>query len=317
MIFTKIPSRFLTFICCFLILAGCRRTSTQPPVLPTNSSATLTQTPATASVAASRRPTPTLLSVSDITTLVKAFAAAWDARDPQKLLSFYSHDLRSYDATGNGQFFDYLTIQGVLNSEFANGAFSVKFNSFFISDDARFAVMIGTFTQSIGGGKPVTRPYVSLLEFQQGLIIRVLDYYGGASSKGLPLQTIPATANQPASSSQAITDVKSMLGKWETAYNTRDIQTYLSFYADKAQYTQVVSPDRRVLAKNKLSQEMTSNFTNKAFKSALSSAVVSVDGHFAAVQGLYTNDKTSNTPMIIILEIEGGKIIQQYDYLLY
>lgn len=317
MTFKRISVRYVTLLSLFLILAACRRTSTQPPTRPTVMPAVITQTAAAVSIDSSLRPSPTAQSVADIAALVKAFAATWDARDPQKLLAFYSPGVKSYDAAGKGQGIDYQAIQGVLNTELVNGVFSVKFDSFFISDDARFAVMIGTFTQQVGGGKAQTQPYVSLLEFQYGLIIRVLDYYGGTSSKGLPMQTIPTTANQPASSSQAIADVKSMIGKWETAYNSRDIQTYLSCYADKAQYTQVVSPDWQVFTKSKLSQEVTSDFSNKAFKSSLSSSVVSADGHYAAVQGLYTNEKTANTPMISILEIEGGKIIQQYDYLLY
>ncbi len=316
MSFTRKSTRYFALVVLLLMLAACRPALTQPTAFPTNIPATLTPLPTPSPIPAQFRPTPTSLSTTDTEALAKAFASAWEARDPVKLLSFYSHDVKIYDALGQGQLTDYLTIQDVLSTELVKGVFSVKFNSYFISDDARFAVMVGTFTQQ-SNEKTLTQPYVSLLEYKAGLIIRVLNYYGGVSSKGLPLQTIPASASQPVDSAQAITDVQNLIVAWETAYNTKDIQKFLSFYADKLQYTQVVSPDWRVFTKNKLVKEMTARFSSLSFKSGLSSFIVSADGHYAAVQGLYTDERTNNTPMLMILQIQDGKIVQQYDYLVY
>ena len=292
----------LTLCLGILVLAACR-----PAFTPTPS-------PTPVPTATAPAPNTSGQTVDETVALVKAFVAAWDARDPDALLAFYAHDVRSYDANSGGQFMDYLTLDDVLHHDLVNGVFTVKFSSFFVSDNGRFGVMVGAFTQKVTDNT-VTRPYVSLLEFKLGKIIRVIDYYGGESAKGLPMQVIPASASQPASSSQAVTDVKTMVADWETAYNNKNAQSLLAFYAEGAQWTQVTSPEWRIFTKATLNQEVRSSFGNPKFTSGLSSFVVSADGRFAAVQGMYADDKNAQTPMIIILEIDNGKIVQQYDYL--
>jgi ketosteroid isomerase-like protein len=247
--------------------------------------------------------------------LIRAFAAAWDGRDADKLLAYYSEEVKSYDATAYGMWFDYALIDDVLHSYFLNGEIKVDISSFFVSDDGRYAATFGTYAEkdASGGYDPV--PYVSLIRVEQDKIVWVYDYYGGTSSEALPLQEIPASASRPASSDQAIADARSMVAGWETAYNSKDIDTFSSYYADQANYTQVVKPEWRVLAKEALLEDMTSRFSDAQFTSSVADFFISADGHYAAVQGTYDDAQVNLVPMVIILKMENGRIIEQYDYL--
>jgi ketosteroid isomerase-like protein len=64
-------------------------------------------------------------------------------------------------------------------------------------------------------------------------------------------------------------------------------------------------------------EDLISKFSDEKFKSKLNRFFVSADGHFAAVQGIYDDAKTMSTPMVILIEVKDGKIIKQYDYLVY
>jgi ketosteroid isomerase-like protein len=156
-----------------------------------------------------------------------------------------------------------------------------------------------------------------LLEIEEGKIIRVYDYYGGLMSETLPLQVIPDSASQAASSDQVVVDTKAMITDWEKAFNNKDQEAFLSFYADQAKYTQVIAPEWRVFTKEPLSQDVLSKFSSEKFVSMLDTFFISADGHYAAIQGTYDDAKTFETPMVILLKVENGKIIEQYDYLIY
>jgi ketosteroid isomerase-like protein len=259
-------------------------------------------------------PTP---SVPGTVKLVKGFAAAWDAGDADQLLSYYSQDVKSYDATSGGVFYGYSTVDDVLHHDWINGSFIVNIASFFVSHDGRFAATVGTFSQKDSSGQVVPTPYVSLVEVSGKKLVWIYDYYGGVSAKGLPLQKIPASASQPDPSNQVVIGTRALVTAWEAAYNGKDSAAFLSSYADAAKVTQVISPEWRIFTKNTLEQEITSQFASVKFVSQLSDFFVSADGHFVAVQGTYDDAKTMDTPMVIILEVKDGKIVEEYDYMVY
>jgi len=91
----------------------------------------------------------------------------------------------------------------------------------------------------------------------------------------------------------------------------------MSFYADQARYTQVIAPEWRVFTKDTQIQDVTSKFNSEKFNSKLKNFFVSADGHYVAVQGIYDDAKADEIQMVILLEVKNGKIIEQYDYLVY
>jgi ketosteroid isomerase-like protein len=302
-----------------LLLSACMTT---PATLPSTQSATppaIPTIPNHTKTSVTILPTPTLIvnPVSKTVDIVKGFAAAWNAYDPDRLLSYYSKDVKSFDATSGGIYYDYLTIDNVLHHDWINGQIAVKIASFFVSGDGHFAATVGTFTQKDMTGKFVPIPYISILEFSEGKIIWVYDYYGGISNKGFTLQDIPVTANQPALSDQVIIETRAMIVEWEAAYNNKDPQSFLSFYDDQVKYTEVIAPEWLVFTKDALIEDVLSKFGNSKFFSVLKTFFVSPDGHFVAVQGIYDDEKTFETPMVILLEVENGLIINQFDYFVY
>ncbi len=111
------------------------------------------------------------------------------------------------------------------------------------------------------------------------------------------------------------------------AYNGRDATSFLSFYAEDAKYVDVVSPRWRVMTKSRLAADVASRFPRSEFASKLEpepgspmagSYFVSADGRFAAVQGTYADEIAGGTlvdqPMLVILELRAGQIIQQYNF---
>ncbi len=240
---------------------------------------------------------------------VKGWSAALNARDPDRIVSFYSPDAVGYDATFSPGFFqNYGAINGFYHSEFAS--FDWKPKSFFVSGDGQFAASLGIYTDVNG-----TAPDVILLEFKSGKIVKDTRYYGGAAGHPLPVQAIPDSASQPDPSNAARTNAA--LTAWKAAFTNRDIKSFLSFYAGQAHYIDVIDPQWRVFSKSELDKEMAARFDSSNFKSTLGNFFVSANGHFAAVQGVYRDQKTANITMVIILEVENSKIIGQYNYLLY
>ena len=248
--------------------------------------------------------------------LLKGFASAWSDRDGDKLLSYYSKSVKSYDATSQGLYYDYTAIASVLHWDIPNGVFDVKILSFFVSDDGRFAATVGTFGE-LKGTEYDSIPYVSLLEISEGQIVWAYDYYGGILSDVHPLQEIPESANKPASSGKVIAETRMTITDWEAAYNNQDAQTLISLYADRATCTDVVGPEWRVLTKDSLLQDLEDQFQSEEFASSLDNFFVSANGRFAAVQGVYADANVTKRPMVILLEVDKGKVVEQYNYLFY
>ena len=252
--------------------------------------------------------------ISQNTKVMKGFTAAWNDLDPDNLLSFYAKDVKSLDATAYGMVFSYTMISDVLHSIASSHAFAVSLPYFFVSEDGRHAAAVGTFSELQLSGEYEPVPYVSLIEIDQGKIVWVFDYYGGVVSSLYPPQEIPASANLLASR-ESIKAARTALSGWESAYNDRDSKSFVSFYADGADGYQVIGPEWRQLSKSTFSQDLGVKFSSQDFTSKLADFFISADGNFAAVQGTYGDAEISERPMVVILELKGGKIIQEYDYM--
>ena len=83
--------------------------------------------------------------------LIKGFASARVDRDGDKLLAYYDESVKSYDADSS-VYFGYEAIKSILLGDFKRGVLDVKINSFFVSDDGRFAATVGTFGEWKGAG---------------------------------------------------------------------------------------------------------------------------------------------------------------------
>jgi hypothetical protein len=257
-------------------------------------------------------PPPALASAD----LMRGYIAALDALKTDKLVAYYSKDVAVHDADSGSITFNISTVNTAFRSYLANGTFLWKLNSFFVSADGRFAATLGSFSEKDGTGKFVPKPSVSLFELKDGKIVWEYDYYGGAHSETLSLEDIPASANQPAPAS-TVNQTQVLVSRWEEAYNSRDSAAYLSAYTDQAKVTEVIAPEWRVLDRVALEQDVATKFGAEKFKSRLEAFFVSADSRFAAIQGVYKDEKTVNIPMVIILEVEDGKIIWQNNYLGY
>jgi lysophospholipase L1-like esterase/ketosteroid isomerase-like protein len=243
--------------------------------------------------------------------LVQAFATAWGSQDPDQVMPFYSNDIEAYDASMYGQVFDYSEVESVLTGDpYQRDRFVWEMDSFFVSDDGRFAALIGTFKD----GNTIT-PCMSLVEFKDNQIVWEYDYYGGALSDEFALPEIPASASQLAASKQVITETKTMLSDWEAAYNHENAQDVISYYADQASFTYITGPQWVVFTKDQLLDDLMNGFSSEHFSFQLDKFYLSSDGHFAAVQGIYADEFINESPMITLLEIENGEIVEQYVYI--
>ena len=77
----------------------------------------------------------------------------------------------------------------------------------------------------------------------------------------------------------------------------------------------MIAPEWSVLTKGAFSEFVTDRFGRPTFQSTLKDFFISPDGRFAAVQGTYDDEGVSEKPMVILLELQDGKILREYDYL--
>ncbi|HVP21333.1 MAG TPA: nuclear transport factor 2 family protein [Anaerolineaceae bacterium] len=306
---------FVVILLIAAILAACSSSTTVAPTAVPPTPTSPTPTPANTSTSPPQTRTATPNPVPGTVALVKGWFAAFAAHNPDQIVSFYSKDIQEYDATfASNSYMNYSAIDGFYHVEYMTGSFNLNPDSsktsFFVSDDGRFVATLSIWTDVEG-----SKPDVSLLEFKDGKIIWQYDYYGRMPANTSDLQTIPASANQPAPAN-LVDQTRATIMQWQAAYNSRNAQAYLSSYADQAEYTDATSAQWRVLSRTGLEKEIAASFTDPEFKSKLDTFFVSANGRYAAVQGVYKDAKTVDIPMVVILEIENGKIINQHNYLL-
>jgi ketosteroid isomerase-like protein len=254
-------------------------------------------------------PSPAIKTVE----LVRGFLAAYDARDAEKLITYYSQDARAYDAGFPETAYYFSDIENVFRYNFAQGGFSFTNISFFTSDDGNFAALLGIYSEGNIVDAEHSNPSIILLQFKEGKITWEFDGYGGKGDGPLPPMTIPESANQPASA-RIVDQTKAAIEKWKTAHNSRNAQEFLSLYTEQVEYKDIISPAWRALTRKTLEEEVNANFNDRQYQSQLESFFVSPNGRFAAARGTYQDQKTPSIPMIVILEIENGMIIKQYNY---
>ena len=306
---------FFSFILVFCLLASC---NAKPSTAPTNEPSATSVIKATSTymptITFTPLPTATTLSFNNTEDLVKGFADAWVSQDPNKILSFYSKDIKAYDAGAYGEVYSYADVNSFLKSYVQYGAITLDIYSYFVSDDDQLVALLGIWTEKSSSVSPIT-PVVSLIELKEGLVIWEYDYYGGSWSDVYPLPDVSATLNMPTGSTdQVIAETKAMLTDWETAYNNRDSQTFISYYSDQTTCTYIISPEWKILSKDRLKEVIDSTFNDTAIDTSLDNFFISKDGHYAAVQGMYIDANSIHKPMIILLRIDNSRIVEQYVY---
>ena len=293
----------------------------------------------TPSTTASPATTPSAASnpaqVARTESVVKALMATWNNewsanKDRRALSSFFADDVTYYDAT----------IAGVITKSDIDAmnqdpswwkSFRLTLESSFVSADGRFAATLGRIALRDDKGDLPWQPGASVLAFANDKVAWEYDYYGGEPGK--TKQTEPmlgiarsAVASGSPTAQTAVADATTSISKWLAAFNGRNAASFLSFYAGKATYVDVVSPRWRVMTKSQLAADVASRFPRSGFASKLepepgspldASFFVSADGRFAAVQGTYADviaGRLVDQPMLVILELRAGQIIKQYNF---
>jgi ketosteroid isomerase-like protein len=292
----------------------------------------------TPSTAASPATTPTATSdpaqaartQSVARALMTAWNNAWSAkRNRRAQSSLYADDVQYYDAAAIDTVITKSDMDAMSQDPAWWRAFRLTLKTSFVSADGRFAATLGRIAlRDESGGLP-WQPAVSVLAVANDKIVWECDYYGGEPGEAgqtTPMPAVPSGAVAPGSTAAktAIAEATATISKWLSAFNGRDAASFLSFYAADAKYVDVVSPKWRVRTKSQLAADVASRFPRAEFQSKLepspgspmdSAYFVSPDGRFAAVQGTYLDLGTPDgLPMLIVVELEAGQIIQQYNF---
>jgi len=301
-----------------LALGACGGSSTT-----SSTAASVSTTPSDASAAA---------QVARTEAVVKALTTTWNTawsanRSRDALSSFFADDVMYYDATIVGVFTK-SDLDAMVQDPTWWKSFQLHLDSFFVSPDGRFAATLGRIALRDDSGHLPWQPGASVMAFANDKVVWNYDYYGGEPGKTRqtePMLTIPRSAVAPGSApaQAAVAEATATIERWLAAFNGRDATTFLSSYADRARYIDVVSPRWRVMSKRQLAADVANQFPEADFQSELepptgsamdSSFFVSADGRFAAVQGTYF-DARAQRLMLVILELEGGKIVRQYNFI--
>jgi hypothetical protein len=268
--------------------------------------------------------------VAKTSSVVERLAAGWSAEDPDVLSPLFADEVQGYDANMPGWSWDKQDGETMLRDPKWWENFDIEMGgAFFVSADGRFAASAGKFSSNAPGLERVLG--ASIYEIKNEQVVWDYDYYGGSVSQTEPMPAFPTGTIKPGSSEAktAIAAATATLKQWVAAYNSRNAEAFLASYADNAKHMDVVSPDWRVMTKSELAADVASHFPRADFKSRLEpspsaalspladSFFVSADGRFAAAQGSYKDVGVSvAAPMLVILELQGGKIVKQYNLML-
>jgi hypothetical protein len=296
------------------------------------SSTTVTAPPTTASPMTTVPPGTAASTIGDTAAqsgaVIQKVMTGWGAKDAAVLSPLYAAAYKGYDAYFPGETMDKQAADGMLQDPSWWKNFDVQPKTYFVSADGKFAAMTAVATIPSLGLQKV--PGGSLYALVNGQVTFSFDYYGGAPSQTAPAPDFPQTTIDPGSSEAktARADATATLKKWVAAYDGRDAEAFLASYAESATYVDLVAPAWRVLTKSELAADVASHFPRAEFKSSLGPApaatsplvdgfFVSADGRYAAAQGSYMDTGMSAAqPMLILLKMEAGKIVAQYNYML-
>jgi ketosteroid isomerase-like protein len=306
--------------------------------LRSGSTASMTTPSTTASAAtiptAASDPAQAARTESVVTALMATWNTAWSAsRDRRALLPLYADDVQYYDAAAIDTVITKSDMTAMNRDPDWWKSFRLTLGSSFVSADGRFAATLGRIALRGDKGNLPWQPAVSVLAVANDKITWECDYYGGEPGKAgqtTPMPAIPSGAVAPGSptAQTAIAEATATISKWRSAFNGRNAASFLSSYADKVMYVDVVSPRWRVMTKSQLAADVASRFPRSEFASKLepepgsplaSSFFVSTDGRFAAVQGTYADEvaggRLVDQPMLVVLELRAGQIIRQYNFI--
>lgn len=113
--------------------------------------------------------------------LVKAYIAAYEAKDTSKILALYDKDAIYMDqGSPANRSMGEMYVRNITTAwaeTFNDPIFEVKFLSYFISHDGTHAALTTTYTNKNRQGNPVSVPMMIILEIREGKIVREDDYY--------------------------------------------------------------------------------------------------------------------------------------------
>jgi ketosteroid isomerase-like protein len=295
-----------TILCLFLIACSPER-----PISPSTPNASQELS---VSVSSTVEITPTLQQYESEIEFMKGFGNAWSSQNPDELLPYYSKDVKAFDAGSYHVTYTYTIIENVVSTHVKNGDFYFELNSFFITDNGNFSAFIGTFLEKNGNGY-TSIPAMSMLEILDGQVIWEYDYYAGSFSETYPLPEIPISASKHTLSEEESANIKSNLMNWKLAFNNYDLDTLSTFYSDQASCINMIAPEWVVQTKSQMLDNLDEKFSDENLSVIIEDFFVSANGQYAAVQGEVKLIDETPQPIIMLLEIKDGEIIQQYLYL--
>lgn len=136
----------------------------------------------------------------------------------------------------------------------------------------------------------------------------------------LSLTLLLAACGAPASGTGTDTAEKTLklVQGYVDAYHALDADKYMSYFAEDAKYYDMGLRDFGAWDRDALDKAVHSTFITEGFKVGIDSFFVSTDGKFAALEGTYYDlnkaGRQVGMPMVIILDIQDGKIIKEVDY---
>ena len=124
----------------------------------------------------------------------------------------------------------------------------------------------------------------------------------------------PARGDSPA-------EAKAVVKAFVSAYEAKSAKNYLAVFDADAIYSDVGRSSIRNAGSmyvRDLQSAIAQTFQEPDFQFKVNSSFVSDDGRFAAIDGVYTDvgkdKKVVSVPMVILLELKGGKVIHETDY---
>jgi hypothetical protein len=319
----------LVVVVATLAVSACGR-KTGGTAAPTSSTV---QSPSVTTAAATFSRERVVETRSVVQRLIATWNSAWSTKRSRReearrrLPSLYADDVAYYDAAID-RMITKAEINGMsLDPEWWK-SLRIKLDRFFVSPDGRFAAILGRIALRDESGVLSWQPAASVHAIADGRVHWEYDYYGGEQGVATQLEAMLAIPRGPVTSGYvpwqtAVDRATATMEQWVSAYNERDLRTFLSFYAKRSRSIAVVSPDWQVLTKDELASVTGIAFSTSTFASKLEPSpgsaldrpyFVSSDGRFAAVQGTYI-DSENRRPMLAILELEAGSITRQYTFI--
>lgn len=264
-------------------------------------------------------------AVSAALSLAEKYTGAWIDKDPDTLSSLLSDDVIGFDAQEAGWSYDKQQSEKMLRDPVWWDQFQINKGTIFSSPDGQFVAV--SATMDFWGADPERVPNAHIIALKDNQVVFSYDYYGGSISETESLPEFEPSTVEPGSAEaqKLVKQASETVRKWQKAFNDRDAKAYLSCFAEDTEYIDLSSSKWRIMTKAELTADITTQFARSAFESKLRASTlspipngffVSYDGHYTAAQGVYADEGIKSTNMAVILEIETGKIVKQYNFML-